>query len=155
MLKQEKTMKIFSWNHLWSGLICAGGLTWCGIQTYSKTPALALAQFALAAFWLARGLWCVLTERGRSWAREQDRLNKLTEERQFGRYWPIVLWGGLAIPAPFLLLSLWRHEFLMVGLVLLGFASLYYLLVCVIFGKAKDEIRRAETITREEGRPLD
>ena len=42
-------MKIYSWNQLWSGLLCGGLLIWWGTQAYSETPALALTQFSLAA----------------------------------------------------------------------------------------------------------
>lgn len=148
-------MKIYLGIYLWYNLLFSGVLIWQGVQAYDEIPALALVEFVLAALSLARGLWYTLTERGQNRAREQDRLNKLTEEWRFGRYWPLVLWGGLAIPAPFLLLALWRREFLVVGLVLLGFAGLYYILVSVIFSTAKEEIRRAEATARKERGPSD
>ena len=148
-------MKLYLGIYLWYNLLFSGVLIWQGVQAYDKTPALALVEFVLAALSLARGLWYALTERGQNWAREQDRLNKLTEERQFGRYWSLVLWGGLALPALFLLLALWRREFLVVGLVLLGFASLYYILVGIIFSTAKEKIRRAEATAGEERGPSD
>ena len=68
-------MKIYSWNQLWSGLLCGGLLIWLGTQAYSEAPALALTQFSLAALLLARGLLRALTKRGSQWGQEHDRIN--------------------------------------------------------------------------------
>ena len=143
-------MKIFSWNHLWSGLICAGGLTWCGIQTYSKTPALALAQFALAAFWLARGLWCALTKRGSQWGQEHDRINKLALERRFGRYGNLALPGGIVLLLVFMSLGCVWPSFFLFCIPLLLFVALYYAAVFAMLKIAKDEIRAEEALLSQK-----
>ena len=143
-------MKIYSWNQLWSGLLCGGLLIWWGTQAYSETPALALTQFSLAALLLARGLWCALTKRGSQWGQEHDRINKMALERRFGRYGNLALPGGIVLLLVFMSLGCVWPSFFLFCIPLLLFVALYYAAVFAMLKIAKDEIRAEEALLSQK-----
>lgn len=143
-------MKIYSWNYLWSGLLCGGILTWWGVRAYSETPALSLVEFVLAAILLAQDLWCALTERGFQREQERARLNKLALERRFGRHGNLALMGGMALLLVFLSLSFLWPGFFFFCIPLMFFVAIYYAAFFSMFKLAKDEVRAEEVQQRED-----
>ena len=147
-------MKVYSWSRLLLALAGAGLIGWNSMREFPEHRGLALMEGFLAVVVLLSGLRDSLTARGFQRAKEQERLTRRAEARLFGRYWPAVLWGGVAVSVPVLLLSLWKAEFFFFGFGVLGFVSMYYVVIFLVLGSVTNEIREEEA-ARGEGRDLD
>lgn len=137
-------MKVYSWNYLLQALFFAGFFGWVGIRQLDENWRMTLLYFVLGVVMLVRGLWEALTERGFRRTKQRERLDKLAQERRFGRYKTVVLWSGVVVLLASMLLSLQFSVFFFITLALMVVTLIYYLVVAILLKTAREEIELEE-----------